>query len=447
MDLTRPLRSWFIRRLTNPARLAQQRARAEGLRQRAGQPHTVHYFHQLDDPHARMAVQAIPALLARYDLRLEFLPVAAPTPIAIHEPALWRTWSETDAAAVAPYWRVDGQALQFHPHAATPDPAVLSRAYAALLQPRPAAEQARLAVALGEAMAAQDQASLEVLIREAGSVSAERAAQQLSAHFRLRHRFGHYLGGMFHYAGEWFWGLDRLHHLEARLDALGARRSNAPAGPAAVCETPEPPTRWRQDRRLRLEYFPSLRSPYTHLTYARVASLAERYPVDLILRPVLPMMMRGVKADRRKSQYILLDTAREAGKLGIPFGNAWDPFGEPVRRAYSLFPWARDQGKGLAYLQRYSAAVWAERVNAFQPEGLRGIVEAVGLDWAAAQARLDNRDWEAEFEANVQAMIRAGSWGVPTLRLLGSDGEPDFTVWGQDRLWRLEIEIQRRLGS
>lgn len=446
MDLARPLRSWYIRHLTDPAAIETRRRRAEAQRQRRGLPHTVHYFHQLDDPHARLAVQALPALLARYRIDLQFLPVAAPAPIAIHDARLWQQWSEQDAAAIAPYWSVDGQPLALQPLHAPPDAESLALSYRVLTQRRPAAEQARMAVALGEALSKGDSAALQALAASAAT-DPPTCQSQLAANARRRHQLGHYLGGMFHYAGEWFWGLDRLHYLESRLQALGARRPDAPAGPAATLHLPERPATLRGDRRLRLEFFPSLRSPYSHLAYGRVAALAERYPIDLVLRPVLPMMMRGVKADRRKSRYILLDTAREAARLGIAFGNAWDPFGEPVRRAYSLFPWAQEQGKGLAYLQRYSQAVWAERCNAWRPQGLRRIVEDVGLAWTEAQQRLDQGDWEPAFEANVQAMIAAGAWGVPTLRLLGTDGEPDFSLWGQDRIWRMEAEILRRLGA
>jgi 2-hydroxychromene-2-carboxylate isomerase len=202
----------------------------------------------------------------------------------------------------------------------------------------------------------------------------------------------------------------------------------------------------RADLRLKLEFFPSLRSPYTHLSYTRVADLAQRYAVDLVVRPVLPMMMRGVKADRRKGVYILRDTMREAERLGIAFGNIWDPFGDPVRRAYSLFPWARDQGKGFDYLHQYSLAVWSERVNAWSLDGLKKIVERAGLPWEEAKPLLDNRDWEDEMELNVADMLAAGSWGVPTLRLPPAGGFEEFTVWGQDRIWLIEEEIARRLA-
>jgi 2-hydroxychromene-2-carboxylate isomerase len=250
---------------------------------------------------------------------------------------------------------------------------------------------------------------------------------------------------MFHYEGEWYWGIDRLHYLEARLGSLGARRPDAPAGPSAVLTRRAPPS-IGGNRRISLEFFPSLRSPYTQLSYPRVRELAARYPVDLLVRPVLPMMMRGVKADRRKGVYILQDTKREAERLGIAFGDIWDPFGEPVKRAYSLFPYAREQGKAFEYLHAYSNAVWSERVNAWEEAGLKSIVERAGLSWEQARAYLDNPDWEPELERNVADMLAAGSWGVPTLRLPPADGQPEFTVWGQDRIWLIEEEIARRLG-
>lgn len=446
MDLARVIRSLAIRHITNPVRRERQRLRAERRRQRQQAPHVVHYFHQVDDPYARLAVQAIGPLLDRYDIALAFRPVADAAPIAIHDRTLWQSWAAADSAAVAPYWRCDDRPLRLTPQIKPVDPVALAQAQALLCQERAPQAQALMAVTLGEALAQGDSAAVAALADELSPPPAAAVEAQLRDNARQRHKLGHYLGGMFFYAGEWYWGLDRLHYLEQRLDALGARRDDAPEGPCVRREMP-PAAPAHPGRRLSLEYFPSLRSPYTHLSYDRINALVQRYPIDLVVRPVLPMMMRGVKADRRKTTYILFDTQREAETLGIPFGHAWDPFGEPIRRAYSLFPWTRDQGRAMAYLQAYSEAVWAQGVNAWDLRGLRRIVERAGLDWDGAQAVLDRRDWEAEMEANVQAMIAAGSWGVPSFRLPAAYGAPDFTLWGQDRIWRLEVEIQARLAA
>jgi len=437
MDLVRSIRSALMRRWADPARRNQRRIRAEQQRQRDSRPHTVLYFHQVDDPYSQLAVQAMTPLLDRYDIQLVPKLVAAPTPIAIHDQALWNQWANRECAAIAPFY-----GLQFSASASV-TPAQLDLARRVMLADDKARTFATRGQQLSTALQQGNTTALETLARSVTLPSAEQAKQCLEENFQLRHRLGHYLGAMFYYEGEWYWGIDRLHYLEARLDALGARRAHAPAA-SSLTRRELPSTHIDSSRRLQLEFFPSLRSPYTHLSYARVEALCARYPVDLVVRPVLPMMMRGVKADRRKGIYILQDTQREAERLGISFGNIWDPFGKPILRAYSLFPWARDQGRGLAYLHSYSQAVWGERVDAWSLSGLQHIVERAGLDWPQAVKHLDNQDWEAEMEDNVQAMITAGSWGVPTLRLPVQQGEAAFTVWGQDRLWLIEAELARR---
>lgn len=440
MSIASIVRSAVMRRLADPRRLERQRRRAELARVRAGRPHEVYYFHQPDDPYSHLAAQVLRAFLDRFDVQLRPLVVAQPAAIAIHQKKLWDAWARRECAAMAPFY-----SLRYRDQNREPQPPLVELARRILLNAEPAAEFPEIAVTAGDALNRNDRAALDALATTHGLAPEREAEARLTKNFKLRHRLGHYIGAMFFYEGEWYWGIDRLHFLEARLDALGARRSGASAGPSA-CLTRRAPQTIRSAQRARLEYFPSLRSPYSHISYDRVADLCRRYPVDLVCRPVVPMMMRGVKADRRKGVYIMRDAKREADRLGVPFGNIWDPFGAPVRRAYSLFPWARDQNKGFEYLQSYSRAVWSERINAWSLAGLRAIVERAGLSWAEAQQRLDNRDWEPELEQNVNDMIAAGSWGVPTLRLPASGTFPDFTVWGQDRIWLMEEEIARRFN-
>jgi len=89
-----------------------------------------------------------------------------------------------------------------------------------------------------------------------------------------------------------------------------------------------------------LEFFLSLRSPYTYIAMERSFDLSHRLPVDLVLRPVLPMVMRGLPVPREKQLYIVLDTKREAEDAGVPFGRVCDPVGRPVERCFSLYPCA-----------------------------------------------------------------------------------------------------------
>ena len=97
-----------------------------------------------------------------------------------------------------------------------------------------------------------------------------------------------------------------------------------------------------------MEYFHQVEDGYSHLAAQVLLQLCQRYDIELIchlVRPVLPMVMRGVPATREKGMYIFSDTVREAREAGVPYGNFYDPIGNPVRRCYSLYPWACQQGR------------------------------------------------------------------------------------------------------
>ncbi len=157
------------------------------------------------------------------------------------------------------------------------------------------------------------------------------------------------------------------------------------------------------------------------------------------------MVMRGVSVTRQKGMYIFRDTLRESQTLGLKWGNMYDPIGEPVRNAYSLYAWARIQDKGTELLSSFLHAAFFDGVNTNNDKGMRIVVENAGLSWSEAKPIMGNRDWEGELEANRLAMYDFGSWGVPSFRLFDADGNPVLELWGQDRLWLISREIQRLL--
>ena len=158
------------------------------------------------------------------------------------------------------------------------------------------------------------------------------------------------------------------------------------------------------------------------------------------------MVMRGVPATREKGMYIFMDAAREARAVGVPYGNFYDPIGEPARRCYSLYPWAELQGLGVELLSSFLRHAFVEGVNTNNDQGMRKVVEAAGLDWSAAQQHLGKPDWESVLEENRLSMYEAGLWGVPSFRLLDESGQQVLALWGQDRLWLFAREIQRQLA-
>jgi 2-hydroxychromene-2-carboxylate isomerase len=160
------------------------------------------------------------------------------------------------------------------------------------------------------------------------------------------------------------------------------------------------------------------------------------------VRPVLPMVMRGVPVTREKGLYIFFDAAREAAIAAVPFGQFYDPVGEPVRRCYSLYPWACEQGKGAELLSSFLHCAFAQGVNTNTDLGLRAVVERAGLDWSQALGIIGKSGWEEMLDANRKAMYDAGLWGVPSFRLIDENGQQILALWGQDRLWLVAREIQ-----
>ncbi len=421
--------------LTSPTSRAVRRGIAE-LR-RAGGPHRVRYFHQPDDPYSHLAAQILPQLVERYDVQLEPHLVGPPSDAAAPERDRLTAYSRKDAADIAPHY-----GLHFPANATAPDAGAVERATRLLAG---AGEHfVRDASRIGEALWSGRLDAFDAL-GDLPMVTAESARAACTEGSDLRERTGHYLGATFHYGGEWYWGVDRLHYLEDRLQRLGLRRPGQPTTPIVLPPRP-PSTPLPSGRRLRLEYFASLRSPYSGIAMQRVFDLPERLPVDLVLRPVLPMVMRGLPVPRNKFLYILKDAKREAETAGEPFGWVCDPVGRPIERAFSLFPWARELGRAAALLHAFTQAAFARGVDTHTDRGLRDVVERAGLSWEAARPHLDSEAWREELEENRRVMFEAGLWGVPSFRVL--DGEEQvLATWGQDRLWLVESAIRRTLAS
>ncbi len=413
-------------RLLSEERLLRLRAKAERARQASGRRHEVRYFHQVDDPYSALVAGVLPQLLARYDIDLLPQVVGAPPEAAAPDRPRLVAYSRRDAARLAAHF-----GLGFVDPDRQPTPSAVAQATGVLVA----------AVASGRFVERAGGVSARLWEHAAGvagvpepapgpGASDEAIAAHLAAADAERRRLGHYLGATFHYAGEWYWGLDRLHHLEKRLQALRAQRRgvsgtmfapDADLSDAIVLHEPPP-----------IDFFFSLRSPYSAIVAPRVLALGHRTGAPVRLRYVLPMVMRGLPVPAEKRRYISQDAAREARDRGIAFGRLNDPVGRPTERGLSLMPLAEREGKGHAYLLSFMHGVWAEGLDAGSDRGLRRIAERAGLDWQAARDALGQDGWRTVAEANRLEMLGMGLWGVPSFRVR------DIAVWGQDRLWAIE---------
>ncbi|NKI16723.1 2-hydroxychromene-2-carboxylate isomerase [Spongiibacter sp. KMU-166] len=437
--IVRWLTSTIMTRLFTPEKLEARRARAEVQRKKAGEPHRVIYFHQVDDGYSHLAAQVLPALAERYDIELECCLVRGPAGPNLPEPDLLLQLSRYDAYQVAPEY-----GLEFSRHEQPLRDDLRDRA-STILAAQNSEEFIDRAAVVGRAMWAGEADKLEQFAVEFGVASNNDTVQALDRGTTLRTDLGHYSGAMFYYGGEWYWGVDRLYHLEKRLAALGADRK--PDTPLLFDRPSLNVGSLKDNGSLTLEVYPSLRSPYTAISFDRAVQLARDINVKLSVRPVLPMVMRGVPATREKGMYIFMDAAREASAAGVPYGRFKDPIGEPVRKAYSLYPWAVEQGRDVEFISSFLHAAFAEGINTNRLSGLKTVVENAGLDWSVAKGLIGSGGWEEPLEENRMAMYEAGLWGVPSFRLLNAQGESVLALWGQDRLWLFARAIQRELNK
>lgn len=438
MDPSRWLRwltSRIITALVKPRRIEKLQEKAERERIKSGLPHTLEYFHQVDDPYSSLAAQALRPLLARYGVQLVPHLVSGPAGANLPEPDLLPALARYDAGLVAPHY-----GLEYPAGAQAPAPELCLQANS-ILASVVAADFPEAAVAVSKALVDGDGAELAALAEQYGSSSPQQTAQALAAGTARRTQLKHYSGAMFYYGRQWYWGVDRLYHLERHWRELGLGQSDELLFPRPEIDAGS----YQANGSLTLEIYASLRSPYTAVIFDKAVELAERSGVRLELRPVLPMVMRGVPATREKGLYIFADAAREARALGLDFGNIYDPIGEPVRRCYSLYNWAESQGRNVALISEFLRAAFYRGVNTSRDAGLQQVVEAAGLSWRDAETVIDNSDWQPRMEENRQAMYAFGSWGVPTFRLLDARGDTVVWAWGQDRLWLIAREIQRVL--
>ena len=432
MNLKTRIRSVFATHFASAEYLENQRTKARKRREKQGNPPTVHYFHQVDDPYSHLAVQKLDLLKARYTLKFQPHLVSKPEAAYQGSSAHFDKWALRDALSVAADY-----GTHFSPTLDTPSADAVVIANQVLAAHLDHDNFTQVALDVGNAL--WNATPIDTTGNSA--VSSDRGKIAVREGNEKRRALGHYQGAMFYFDGEWFWGIDRIRSLEQRLSLEGFDRQS---GPPSV---PEPKPDSMQGKNLHgilLEYFPSLRSPYTAVGQQRVLDLVKSSGVTVKVRPVIPMMMRGIPAPRAKQRYIITDASREGREHGVPLGRIVDPLGEPVKRAFALFPAANAIGLGMEFVTAYLTAAWFEGIDITTEQGLKQVADNAGLDWQELLQASQSVDWQSILDSNLQVLTQENLWGVPSFRVSGGKIAQPYACWGQDRIWRVANEIVKR---
>ena len=446
MIIAKRLKGKAIATWLGPTGDAARRA-LERVKQRVtSAPPRLELYFEIGNPWSYLAAQAVSRLLAAYPVDFALHVVTPPASDVDPAPAMRVTHAVRDAQHLAAYWDVDFAGTR------EADSGMVRDIGTALIRARPAAEQLRATLELTGAMWAGDRKRLTALLGTWGTEAHGSVAPILNTAYAELRKAGHYQGAMMHYGGTWYWGVDRLPYLE---EALARDLGRSVAGVVAPRPEAERGPLRLSDKPLACELWFSFRSPFSYLALEQIEEVLAPYQIPLVLRPILPMVARGLPMPQVKQLYIVRDAKREANRLGIPFGELCDPLGPGIDNCLAIMHWAQQRGPAaevgtdgasgarpgaaaaLAFARSAMRGIWAEARDVSEYVDLRAIVERAGLPWDEARAALDDPEALKAAQAHVADLAVVNLWVVPSFRV------GDFVAWGQDRLPLLADRLRR----
>jgi len=433
MKITNLISPFASKLLTSEGTLNTTRSFLEARRKRQKRPHQVTFYYRANDPYSFLLLQKMKQLKKDFNIELKCLAVQDLLATTNPEPELLERYALKDARLVAELWRLNFPAIKN-----IPSKVALFTLNQILTAQANTDDFIDAALEAGRCYWSNDFQGLKNARQSLGGLDKTACQGLLKTNQKALIKKGHYMSGTLHYEGEWYWGLDRLHYLVSRLINLKVNRapvnikfysSMTQLGRLDPVANSHPNlTKQTAPTPQALDFYFSFRSPYSYLAIKRTFNLCKLYNLQLNLKPVLPMAMRGLPVPRSKQLYIMRDAAREALLYDIPFGKIVDPVGKGVEQCLAIYEYAAEEGKEQAFSLEAAKGIWAEGIDVSTQKGLRKVVERSGLNWQKAQSFLTKNAWRERTETNRQEMLAQGIWGVPTFRL----GE--LSVWGQDRI-------------
>lgn len=189
-----------------------------------------------------------------------------------------------------------------------------------------------------------------------------------------------------------------------------------------------------------IDFYFDFSSPYSYIASEWVEALAARHGRTVRWHAILlgatfqAAELKSPVSHPIKRDYSLRDFRRSARFEGVPYVQP-EEFPIPTQNAARVFWWlndSRDPGAATAWARAGLRAYFTRGVMLSQPEALKALVAASGIDAAQAEAAWNDPHWKARLKRSNDEAIAAGVFGAPFFFV---DGEP---FWGNDRKAQIE---------
>lgn len=196
-----------------------------------------------------------------------------------------------------------------------------------------------------------------------------------------------------------------------------------------------------------ITYYYTHVSPWSYLGHARLGELAARHGATIDYVPItlseifpktggLPLAKRAPE----RQAYRMAELKRWPQMLGIPLNREPKHFPTDDRPAARLALTAKAQGHDIASLSlALMRACWVEERNIAEPDTLRSVADACGLDGQRLLSESESDQGQQRLDEACEKAVAAGCFGAPWYII---DGEP---FWGQDRLELVEKALTGKL--
>lgn len=188
-----------------------------------------------------------------------------------------------------------------------------------------------------------------------------------------------------------------------------------------------------------IDFYFDFSSPYGYLASEMIGQLSARYGRSVHWRPVLlGVVFRAtgsapLASIPLKGEYSMKDIARSARYFGLPYRRPSE-FPIATQRAARAYYWLAEDDPQLAreFAHACYRAYFVDDRNIAQPEPLRDVAAALGIDAMQFEAAVGEPASKQRLNAEIEQAMARGVFGSPYFVV---DDEP---FWGVDRLPQLE---------